>query len=152
MKTFTTDVGTLRILETLTPGGRERLDDFLRRCDRASYDTSETFFSYDFHRRDVTRMSMERSISGKHPDRILTTIDFVSGARWRRGSLRMPGVVIPDSLKNALKGRMIEELVQGAPLEGYRIRQAVQDGSPSSPGGTKLRIRCDGEEQGIITR
>lgn len=149
MRTFETDLGSLDVMRSLTRSGRNILEYYLRNCDRARTAMGkerERWSSLHFERDDVVSMSMEHD-TGAGRTKILTTIDFRSGARWGRGSLRMPGVDIPDTIMQAIRGRLIEELVEGSPVKGFRITHAVRDNSAK---GVTLRVRCDGEKLGPI--
>lgn len=139
---FQTDVVSLGVMETLTQAGRNMLDGFLRYCrSQQPYGLTETqnWGAIHFTRADVVSMRMERKWSAAHRE-IVTTIEFASGARWKRGTLSMPRATIPETVAVAVRGRLIEEVVHGAPVAGLRIRRAVQDHSAK---GTTLRLACD---------
>lgn len=149
MRTFETDLGSLGVIATMTRAGRNTLDGYLRDCDRFKWSAgkqTQQWGCIHFTRSDVLQMKMEFE-TGLRNTKIVTTIDFANGARWRRGSLRMPGIELPDTLMNAIKGRLIEELVEGSPIVGFRITHAIHDRSAK---GVNLRVRCDGEKLGPI--
>lgn len=149
MRTFETDLGSLGVIATMTRAGRNMLDAYLRDCDRYSWSTGKEIRQWHgihFTRNDVLLMKMEHE-TGPKSTKIVTTIDFANGARWRRGSLRMTGIELPDTMMNSIKGHLIEELVANAPVVGFRITHAVHDRSAK---GVTLRVRCDGEKLGPI--
>lgn len=147
---FETDTGSLGIIAHLTGAGREILYGYLRNCASMHSEWSPTetkiWNGIHFERDDVTRMHMERRHSGKHL-RILTTIDFVNGVRWKGGSLRLPDTIIPDTIANSLRGRPLEEVVEGAPIAGYRIMHAIPG---RAAGSTTLRVKAEGQRTGPI--
>lgn len=145
---FETDQGTLQLISQMTKPGARRLASFLNRCQnlRASNPTdSEIFASVDFHGRDdIINMKLEYKI-GKN--KILSTVQLRNGALWRRGQLRMPGVVLPATVMISLKGRLIEEIVEGSPFKGFEVTGGIQDGGDAG----SLRLRCTAEKTGPIT-
>lgn len=146
---YETDQGTLQLIGQLTRPGARRLAAFLTRCDGLRAGDSiaiQTFTAVDFHGRDdIVDMKLERKVG---PDaKILSTVRLRNGALWRRGQLRMPGVVLPDTIIMALKGRRIEEIVEGAPFTGFELTGGVQDGAGDTG---SLRLRCTAERTGPI--
>lgn len=140
MRAFTTDDGTARLLRHLGRPAALRLNDFLRRCDepvRRDPTLTETFQAIEFiGRDDIVEMKLEHG--PKIGGRIVATTTLTSGAIWRLGQLRIPGTTLPDAVRNAVRGRPLEEIVEGAPFTGYTVTGAVQDAGRMGA----LRISC----------
>lgn len=148
---YETDQGTLGLLADLDRDGVNRIKAFLDRCRRHEGGVKETL-KVSLHpsnfrtRKDIESVQLEREL-GSGNRKIVATVDFTSGARWRRGSLRIPNTEIPQTIIIASKGRLIEELVGGAPITGFRITSAVHDRSKA---GTTLRLCCTASRTGPI--
>lgn len=142
--TYETDQGTLQILKHLTPVAAARLQDALTAASIGIGGIN--FHAADFAgRQDIKQLKLEKHESKTNV--LIATATMNDGVVWRRGSLRVPGVVLPEVVRIAAKGRPLEEIVEGAPFSGFIITGLVQDGSGSS---AKLRIRCTAEKTGPI--
>jgi hypothetical protein len=145
MEPFVTDLGTIQLLAALDRSAAVRLERYLRICDALRYgnpSASITFSGIEFvGRDDVVEMKLERTIGADR--KILSTVKLSNGALWRRGQLRVPGAVLPEAIRNSLKGRMIEEIVGNPPFRGFEVTGAVQDGSGATG---SLRLRCTAEK------
>lgn len=145
MEPFVTDLGTLQLLAALDRSAAVRLERYLEICDALRHgnpSASITFSGVEFvGRDDVVEMKLERTIGADR--KILSTVKLSTGALWRRGQLRVPGAVLPEAVRNSLKGRMIEEIVANPPFRGFEVTGAVQDGSGDTG---SLRLRCTAEK------
>jgi len=145
MEPFLTDLGTLQLITFLDRSAAIRLAAFLEECDALRTNNPSaaiTFTAVDFvGRPDVTEMKLDRKIGRDR--KILSTVKLANGALWRRGQLRIPGVELPDTLRESVKGRLIEEIVGNPPFTGFEVNGAVQDGTGADG---SLRIRCTAEK------
>lgn len=143
--TYYTDQGTLQLLTHLDRKKSEDLLMFLKNIQtkdrwmaRRSFKISGDRF---MGRDDITEMKLEEDENDNR--KLVSTVTLKNGAIWRRGQLRIPGLVLPETIKNSLKGRMIEEIVENPPFRGFMVTGGVQDGKGSN---TKLRLRCTAEK------
>lgn len=151
---FTTDAGSSMLLAEMDGSGIRQLEMLLRSFDRVlagqAGPSSGTIESNCFvGRNNIRTFKMELDAKAKENDKIVTTVEFASGIKWRRGSLRIPGAMLPTTAKVAIKGMRIGDIIEGAPFPDFVIKSAIQD---SGPKGGNLRITCTGSEQIPIER
>lgn len=149
MDPFTTDRGTLRLLDDLTGAGRQVLYGFLRNCDamRAhGIGEDRELHGIHFVRRGIRVMRLKRR-SGDTARHVLATTDFTDGTQWRRGTYRIPGVSLPEAVMATCPGMLIEDVVQGAPIAGFRITGAKPGKVAGEPW---LYLRSEGGEAGVM--
>jgi len=150
MTELVTDLGTVALIEEMADNGRRTVDEFLDRCQRG-YGCTETFASWMFRGRpDLVSMELEYDPKDKRKGRVLSTVQFTK-ALWRRGSLRIPGIELPQVVMLGIKGRRIGDVVEGSPFPDFIINHAVHDRHKAT-GSVTLRIRCDGETLARIPR
>ena len=150
MPRLLTDAGTLWFLRQVTPQGRGELNFILQQFEHAAsqhafgrtYTLNGCYLPGELKVQKI-RMELEkRNADGDFI--ILSTIDFGRGILWRRGSLRVANVTLPQSIKTAVKGKRIREVVEGMPVPDFTIRNIVEDKSAT---GSKLRIMCRESEK-----
>lgn len=139
---YETDQGTLQLIDQMKPPARERLRQYLNR----GYLSEITFYRHEFHDRDDIQ-SLKLEPHAKKDGIVVATAEMADGVLWRRGSLRVPGIVLPETLRIGAKGRLLEEVVDGAPFKGFVVTSLVQDGSGATG---KLRICCTASKTGPI--
>lgn len=153
VRTYTTDAGTASILDHLDDHQVDELEEILTSFDRYLKGflggTSSRSIKSEIHFGDHVAKSIRFEIDKKKAEKIISTVTFRNGILWRRGSLRIPNVELPRTLMVSIKGKRIGDVVEGAPFPDFIIRNAIQD---KSANGTKLRIRCTGDEQVKIRR
>lgn len=148
MAEIMTDLGALRLLTSLNQGGRHQLQQFLGACGRGRL-SNATFEGRMFDGwPDLRRVELDYDPNDRRDGRVVATCTFAK-ATWRRGSLRIPGVEIPQTIMLGIKGRRIGEVVEGSPFPDFVISHAVHDRKKD---GITLRIRCDGETLAPIPR
>lgn len=148
MTEIVTDLGTLRLLSSLGPSGAPRLRRFVDDCARGR-GGSETFEGWMFDGwPDLRRVELDYDPNDRRKGRVVATCTFAK-ATWRRGSLRIPGIELPQAIMLGIKGRRIGEVVEGSPFPDFVISHAVHD---RKQGAVTLRIRCDGETLAPIAR
>lgn len=154
VRQFTIDAGSYQLIEKLTPHGKQLLSAGLHDFDKA---LSGRFGSTEFtipgeclpSDTRVRNMHFELHPQAVSNNKVVVTVNFLSGILWRRGSLRIPNVTIPVATKSAVKGKTVGEIVEGAPFPEFIIRNVIED---KSANGSKLRIRCTGDEQIEVPR
>lgn len=148
--TIVTDLGTIELIGHMTPTGRRAVDGFLDRCARGRI-CSETFQSSMFEGvSDLLGMEWEYDPEDRKKGRVVSTVQFRK-ALWRRGSLRITDIELPQVVMAGIKGRRIGDVVEGAPFPDFTISHAVHDRHKAT-GKVTLRIRCDGETLAPIPR
>lgn len=146
---FTIDAGAAQLLERLNTRGQRELGQGIQEFERClSGRIGQASFVIGGDRLP-TSLSVRNIRLELHPqaisnNKIVVTVNFISGIVWRRGSLRIPNVTLPQATKAAVKGKTVGEIVSGAPFPEYVIRNVIED---KSVNGNKLRIRCTGDEQ-----
>lgn len=150
MTQIVTDLGTIELIGHMTPAGRRTVDGFLDRCARG-HGCSESFSAWMFEGKpDLMGMEWEYDPDDRKKGRVVSTVQFRK-ALWRRGSLRIPDIELPQSLMLGIKGRRIGDVVDGSPFPDFTISHAVHDRHKAT-GSVTLRIRCDGENLAPIPR
>lgn len=152
---YTVDAGTHSVLKSLDQTGKTRLEEILADFDRhfrgmlggRKSGVIEGPVQAGFGTADKITLEIDEKTNTS--GRIVATVSFSGGVLWRRGSLRVPGVTLPRALMLSIKGRRIGDVVEGAPFPDFTIRNAIND---LSANGSKLRIRCTGDEQREIER
>ena len=154
-RTYTIDAGTHSVLKDLDETGRAEFEAILEGFDRRQQGLLNGSKTGTIHgpiragAGTADKITLELDEKTKAKNRIIATVVFTGGVLWRRGSLRIPNVVLPKAVMISIKGRRIGDIVQGAPFPDFIIRGAVHD---QSVNGNKLRIRCTGDEQVEIER
>jgi len=150
---LTTDTGSVEQLRDLNPTGQERLREYIRMISdsRRNHDgeipagVGVEFQRYHFNDgRAVQRLSIETTKKTGETGVLLTTMDMTDQVKWRRGSLRVKDIEIPETIKSSLKGRKVEEVVKGTPFGRFEITSVVID---KRSNGSSLRLCCTGKEQ-----
>ena len=142
---YETDQGTLQLLNHLTADAATRLQHHLQQLAHNKA-TTITFQAADFAgRTDIKQLKLERHETKSEV--LVATATMADGVLWRRGSLRVPGVVLPETIRIGAKGKLLEEVVEGAPFNGFTVTSLVQDGSGKTG---KLRICCTASRTGPI--
>lgn len=124
MEAYTTDMGTLQIMEALTRAGQEVLFGFLRRCETqrpTSPSERVALQSIHFTRSDVQDMKLERH-AGDAGRRIRAVTHFRNGCEWRRGRMRIPNAGLPETVAEASRDRPLEDLLSGSPITGLIMK------------------------------
>lgn len=149
MTEFVTDLGTLELLANMTQDGADKLEAFLKTCDKG-YQNRITISGFLFENQPKLRwMEMEYNPNDRRKGRVLTSVFFQHDAIWRRGSLRIKGIELPQTLMTGIKGRRIGDLVENAPFPDFIISHAIHD---RKAGEVTLRIRSSGETLAPIPR
>ena len=154
MRPFTIDAGACQLVEELNSNGKQLLAAGMEDLDRAlSGRSGSVEFTIPGEclpaDKRVRNMRFELHPQAISNNKVVVTVNFLSGILWRRGSLRIPNVTIPVATKTAIKGKTVGEVVDGAPFPEFIIRNVIED---KSANGNKLRIRCTGDEQVEVPR
>jgi len=147
MTKLLTDAGTAWILQQILPEGKGELqkiiDEFKYAIAHPQYGKRNLTIQGSCFPPDLKVKKIKMDLEQKTPEHdpfILATVDFGKGVRWRRGSLRIANVTIPESLKIAIKGKRVRDIVEGAPFPDFTIRNIIEDKSFK---GNTLRIMCN---------
>ncbi len=145
---LTTDNGTILLLQGLDVQSRESLLDLLQITANHRINDHRTFHSYDFLGMMHAPQEMKIEADSKTRDtcKLVSTSQFRNGIKWRRGSLRIPGAEIPESVRLVAKGMRLGDVVEGTPFGDYIITSIIRD-SRNNGTSHNMRIRCTGEKQ-----
>ena len=143
---YTTDAGTVRMLEDVNFTGRSKLIQFFERSDQLFYEGKSVIFGrFDFNKGlNIQRLELEVTKKTSDDGKLLATLQMTDDVLWRRGSIRIKNLHIPEVVKKSLKGRAVEEVVAGTPFGDFIITSSITDKRKND---SSLRLRCTGEEQ-----
>lgn len=140
---ITTDIGTAFIIDHLTPSGKAQVKHLIEQI--LSYRITSGNIQGNVFAKNLGVKKITFSVENKgKSDFLLATVDFGQGVLWRRGSLRLVNVTIPESAKTAFKGKKIAQIVEGTPFPDFTVKNIVEDKSVK---GSKLRIMCKESEK-----
>ena len=143
---YTTDAGTVRMLKDVNFTGRSKLLQFLEKGEKSFYEGCKVVFSrFDFNQGlNIQQLDLEVTKKTTEDGKLLATLQMTDDVLWRRGSLRIKNLNIPETVKKSLKGRTVEEVVAGTPFGDFIITSSIIDKRKND---SSLRLRCTGEEQ-----